>query len=194
MTEHPSSESQPTAECTDTSDTANARGLLFFSDVQALRMADTVSLHTTTAGGVIHADLSALNGDEPRIYTAKQQHLFPDAVERDRRRNIDVAADITGYDTQRRWHEHHLPGATAHTTLTRAHLNDAWRTITAFLRVGDILRLRWHCDNRSDDLTRFGLHRDDLAIVLNRGSRTWTFQLHVVVRPQHHRMITTASS
>ena len=64
-----------------------------------------------------------------------------------------------------------------------------WRTIAAFLRVGDILRLRWQADSTTDGLTAIGLHRDDLRIEVRRGARAWTFLLDVTVRPPHDRMV-----
>src|SRR6266545_3333956 len=132
---------------------ADPVGLLYISDVQALRAADAVAFHTTSDGvAYIDACLSSAGFGEPRIYTARQQRLFPDADRHDRRRRIEVAADIAGFGTQRRWHQHHLPGATAFTLVDTAQLDEVWRSVAAFLRVGDVIRLHWRADNRADAL------------------------------------------
>lgn len=171
-------------------DADQPRGLLYISDVQALQRAEVVSFHASDGVGLIHADLTAASCDEPRIYTAKQQHLFPDTVGRDRRRRIEVAADIAGYDSQRRWHDQRLPGATAFATIGGAPFDDVWRTAAAMLRVGDLVRLRWRADNNTDQLIALNLHRDELSLLVQRGKRLWTFLLDVAIRPQDTRMVT----
>ena len=175
-----------------TAEQENPRGLLFISDVQALRRADTVSFQAAGGGGVIDAALTAGASDRPRIYTAKEQALFPETCGPDRRRRIEVAADIAGFDTARRWHDHQLPGATAAATIGGAQLAEVWRSAAAFLRVGDVVRLRWHADVITDQLTSRGLHRDDLPIEIRRGARLWTFLLSVAVRPPDARLVTAA--
>jgi hypothetical protein len=178
------------------SDDENPRGLLFISDVQALRRADAVQLRAADGIGLIDARLTGLAGDDPRIYTAKQQHLFPDPVGQDRRRRIEVAADIAGFDPERRWHDHQLPGATASTSIGGAQFHEVWRSVVAFLRVGDIVRLRWHAGTNTgtgtDQLTARGLYRDELLIEVRRGKRLWTFLLDVSVRSPDARMVTAA--
>ena len=161
--------------------------------MQALRRADTVSLSAADGGGVIDAALTTLAGDAPRIYTAKEQALFPDTCGPNRYRRIEVAADIAGFDTARRWHDHQLPGATATATIDGAQLSEVWRSVAAFVRVGDIVRLRWHADVTTDQLTSSGLHRDDLLIEIRRGARLWTFLLHVAVRPPGTRLVAPAA-
>jgi hypothetical protein len=168
-------------------------GLLYVSDVQALRGADTVSFHTVDGEAYIHACLSGAVLGQPRVYTPRQQRLFPDAQRRDRRRRIEVAADIAGFDAQRRWHEHHLPGATAFTIIDAAQLDEVWRSLAAFLRVGDVIGLHWRADNPADVLRDPALHRDELRLAVRRGARWWMFLLDVQVRRDPARMITRAS-
>ena len=170
-------------------DDGQPRGLLYISDVQALRRAETVELRAGDGVGFIDACLTDAAGDQPRVYTAKQQQLFPEPVGRDRRRRIEVAADITGYDPQRRWHDHHLPGATAYARIEA--FDELWRTCIALLRVGDILRLHWRADNNTDQLIARGLHRDDLSLIVRHGKRVSTFLLEVAIRPQATRMVTS---
>lgn len=190
MAEHPDGEPGHTEPSTNGDE--NPRGLLSISDVQALRRAEAVAFAAADGVGLIDASLTTLAGDEPRIYTATQQRLFPDAVGRNRRRRIEVAADIAGFDVGRRWHDHQLPGATASATIGGAQFHDVWRSVAAFLRVGDVVRLRWQADNNTDQLIARGLHRDDLRIEVRRGTRLWTFLLDVSVRPQDSRMVTAA--
>ncbi len=170
-----------------TTDHQNPKGLLFVGDVQALRRADSVYFHA--AGGVGFVD-AILTSDDPGIYTAKEQLLFPDAVARDRRRRVEVDADIAGFDTHRRWYDHQLPNTTASATIGGAQFHEVWRSIAALLRVGEVVRPRWHAGNNTDHLNVFGLHRDELLIEVRRGRRLWTFLLDVSVRPQDTRMVT----
>ena len=165
-------------------------GLLCPSDVQALRAADTVTFHTSDTGGFIDASISSAAFATPRIYTRRQQQLFPDGDRLDRRRRITVGGDIAGFDQARRWHEHHLPAATATTTVHAAHLHEVWRSITALLRPADVIELRWRADDRTDPLSDPVLHRDELRLGVTRGSRGWLFLLDVRVRPEPARMVT----
>jgi hypothetical protein len=191
MANHPDSEpGHPPPSTSDS--TANPRGLLFISDVQALRRAEAVTFHAHDGAGSIDATLTTLAGDPPRVYTAKEQQLFPDAAGHGRHRRIDVAADIAGFDHQHRWHDRRLPNATAHTLIGGAQLDDVWRSIAAFLRVGDVLRLRWLADTTTNHLDSVDLHRDDLRVEVCRGTRLWTFLLHVAVRPGPDRIVTSA--
>lgn len=190
MAEHPDGEPGRTEP--STCDGERPRGLLFISDVQALRRAEAVSFAAADGAGSIDASLTSLAGDQPRIYTAAQQRLFPDAAGRNRHRRVEVAADIAGFDEHRRWHDHQLPGATASVSLGGAQFHDVWRSVAAFVRVGDIIRLRWQADNTTDPLITRGLHRDDLHIEIRRGTRLWTFLLDVSVRPSDARTVTAA--
>jgi hypothetical protein len=185
---------EPGHRLSSTSDgSENPRGLLFISDVQALRQAEAVTFHASNGVGFIDASLTALAGDPPRVYTAKQQQLFPDTAGYGRYRRIEVAADIAGYDSRRVWHDHRLPHATAVLLLGGAQLDELWRSVAAFLRVGDVLRLRWLADTTTNDLGGVGLHRDDLRVEVRRGKRLWTFLLHVAVRPPQARTVTTTN-
>jgi hypothetical protein len=166
------------------------RGLLYISDVQALQRADRVSFHYDNRQGYIHAGLTTWPFAEPRIYTATQQRLFPEADNVDRRRRIDVDASIVGFDEHRLWHERNLPGATAYHMIHTARLDEVWRSIAAFLRVGDTLTLLWRADNATDVLAAAGLHRDELRISVLRGSRRFEFLLDVSVTTSNARMIT----
>ncbi|WP_426513105.1 hypothetical protein ACPPVO_22165 [Dactylosporangium sp. McL0621] len=167
-------------------------GLLYRSDVYALRAADTVIFHTSGAGACIDACLSSAAFTEPRIYTTRQQRLFPDGDRLDRRRRISVAADIAGFGTDHRWHEHHLPGAAAVTVIDACGLHEVWRTITSLLRPDDVVRLHWRADATTDAVADPDLHRDELRLSVLRGQRRWMFMLDVQLRPEPARMITVA--
>ena len=170
--------------------TTDPIGLLHTDDVQALRAADVITFHTSASDGFLDAGLSSAAFAQPRIYTTRQQHLFPDGDRLDRRRRIEVGGEVAGFDVARRWHEHHLPDAAALCTFHAAHLDDVWRTIVALLRPGDVLRLHWRADDPADALTDPGLHRDELRLGVTRGTRRWLFLLAVHVLPEPARMVT----
>jgi hypothetical protein len=163
---------------------------LYIGDVQALRRADTVNFRSSLSGSWIDAGLESRSVAEPRIYTATEQRLFPDADAVDRRRHIVVAGDIAGFDDQQRWHDRYLPGATAFASINAAEFDEVWHSIATFLRVGDAIRMHWRADNMTDSLIDPELHRDDLSIAVHRGRRRWLFLLDVQVRPGPMRMIT----
>jgi hypothetical protein len=87
-----------------------------------------VSFHTGDTSTWTDASLTPPG---ERIYTAAEHRLFPDAEGLGRRRRIEVAADIVGYDDQRRWHERHLPGACAFAMIGAARFDDVWRSVAA---------------------------------------------------------------
>ena len=165
-------------------------GLLYVGDVHALRRAETVAFRSGDGSSWIDAGLFSAPAGTPRVYTATEQRLFPDADALDRRRRIPVVGDIAGFDERQRWHEHHLPTATAYATIGAARLDEVWRSISAFVRVGDMVRLHWRADNTSDGLVDPEWHRDELSIGIHRGRRRWMFLLDVQIRPDPARMIT----
>ena len=179
--------SQPGGGPPDADLEPDPHGLLYACDVQALRRADTVTIHAQDGLGSIRATLTA--GDGLRIYTASQQRAFPDAAGFPRHRLISLDADIAGFDTAGHWHEHDLSAA-ATLVIEHAALHDVWQTLTAFLHVGDILRLRFRADSAHDPLTGMSLHRDELHLLAHRGRRLWTFLLDVTVRSADTRMVT----
>ncbi|GIF02000.1 hypothetical protein [Paractinoplanes rishiriensis] len=171
-----------------TDDGPDPHGLLYYSDVKALRHADTITVRAQDGLGSIQATLTAPDG--LRIYTAQQQRAFPEAAGFVRHRRITVDADIAGFDSGRRWHDQ-LPGAAAATVIDTAALNDIWQSIAAFLRTGDVLRLRFRADSSHDPLSGYPLHRDELYLIIQRRHRRWMFLLDVTVRPSGNRMVTT---
>lgn len=161
-------------------------GLLYISDVQALRRADSV-VFQVQGDGTAHIDarLTTWAHPEPRIFTATEQRLFPDSDGGNRRRRITVAATIVGFDDDRHWHEQSLPGATAFHMIHAARLDDVWCSIAAFLRVGDFLALHWRASNNTQYLNDAGLHRDELRVGISRGRRQWTFLVDVGTCPDN---------
>lgn len=162
-------------------------GLLYASDLQALRRADTVTIRAQDRLGSIRATLTADGG--LRIYTASQQRAFPDAAGYRRHRVITLDADIAGFDTTGHWQEHDLRAA-ATLVIEHAALHEVWQSVTALLHVGDILRLRFRADSTHDPLTGTSLHRDELHLLVRRGRHQLTFLLEVAVRPTDTRMVT----
>jgi hypothetical protein len=187
MLDEPERDPQPAIP--DTDDRPDPHGLLYYSDVQALRRADTITVRSQDGLGSIQATLTA--PDRLRIYTAQQQRAFPDAAGFLRHRRITLDADIAGFDTDRRWHDQQLPGAAAATVIDNAALNEVWQSLAAFLRPGDVLRLRFRADSNHDPLAGYPLHRDELHLLIQRGRRQWMFLLEVTVRSDN-RMVTTA--
>ena len=170
-------------------------GLLYPNDVQALRAADTVTFHSSPDGvGWIDASLTTAAFADLRIYTVREQRLFPEGFRLDRRRRIAVAADIAGFDANRRWHEHQLPGASAVTVIDAAQLHEVWQSVAGLLRPSDLLRLQWRADDPADEPHDLELHRDVLRVGVTRGQRRWMFLLDVQVRPDPVRMITAPVS
>lgn len=171
-----------------TADGTDPHGILDPGDLQALRRADTVTVRAQDGLGSILATLTAPDG--LRIYTTQQQRAFPDATGYQRHRHITLDAEIAGFDADRRWHHHTLPGAAATTIIDHAALNDVWQSIAAFLRVGDVLSLRFRADSVADPLAAHALHRDELYLLVRRGQKVWTLLLEVAVRPAEARMVT----
>jgi hypothetical protein len=180
----------PDGEPPDADLEPDPHGLLYLGDLQALRRADTVTIHAQDGIASIRATLNAPHG--LRIYTAAEQRAFPDGAGLLRHRLITVDADIAGFDSAGRWHEHDL-GAAATLLIEHAALHEVWQTLTALLRVGDVPRLRFRADSAQDRLAGTGLHRDELHLLVHRGGRECAFLLHVTVRPASARMVTPAA-
>jgi hypothetical protein len=168
---------------------ADPHGQLYASDIQALRRADSITIHAQHGLGGIRATLNAPDG--LRIYTAAQQRAFPDAAGHARHRLITVDADIAGFDPAGHWHEHDLPAA-AGLVIEHAALHDVWPTLAPALHVGDVLRLRFRADRTPDFPLGAGWHRDELYLLVGRGRHRWTFLLEVTVRCTEQRMVTPA--
>jgi hypothetical protein len=166
-------------------------GPLDLSDVRALRRADRVSFHHHQGQGYIHADLTTWPPPEPRTYTPRQQRLFPDPDGVDQRRRIEVDTFIVGFDHTRRWHWHErtLPGASAVHIVHSARLDEAWRSIAAFPRAGDVITLHWQADNNTGHVAAAGPHRDEPRPGVVRGRRRWQFLVDVDVATQNGRMV-----
>jgi hypothetical protein len=189
MLDQPQRDPQPCNPNTDHGG-PDPHGLVYYSDVQALRRADTITVRAQDGLGSIHATLTAPDG--LRIYTTQQQRALPDAAGYQRHRRITLDADIAGFDNHRRWHEQQLPGAAAATVIDHAALHEVWQSIAGFLRPGDVLRLRFRADSSHDPLSEYRLHRDELHLLVQRGRRQWTFLLEVAVRTGDNRMVITA--
>lgn len=162
-------------------------GLLYRGDLHALRRADTITIHAQDGIASIRATVNAPHG--LRIYTATEQRVFPEGAGYRRHRLITVDADIAGFDPAGRWREHDL-SATATLVIDHAALHEVWQTLTAWLRIGDVPRLRFRADSTHDGPPAAGLHRDELHLLVLRGRREWAFLLEVAVRPASTRMVT----
>jgi hypothetical protein len=143
-------------------------------DIAALRCADTVSFHYNQRRGFIHADLDDHAGDR-RIFTARQQRLFPDTAILGRQRKVPVSTRMSGYDTAARgiaWTRDDAPQVSAFHLISSVRFNRVWQTIVGLLAVGDEIRLVWLADNNTETLREANLHADELTLIaIRRGRR-----------------------
>lgn len=135
-------------------------------DIAALRAAESVQFCRDYDGAsCVKLILSGTwDTSAPRIYTARQQRLFPhtSTMSGDRYRKLTARSSIQSV----------LGGATEHArcdhTLRRAQDNDEWQTIARIIKPGDVVGLRWRSGNDYQLITDVGLHRDELRMVLRR--------------------------
>lgn len=180
---------------TTTTDTA-----LSADDITALRMADSITFHygpagTSYVGTCIRVYLRGGHTDQPRIWTAREQRLFPEVgnIDTDRIRVImPDRSSLSGYSGSSgmsTWAGSDRPQAVAYHTMH--HRSDEWETITGLMRAGDSVRLSWLAGNNSDVLRKAGFHCDELRLSIHRGeSRVMRFLITRSVGPHNSaRMI-----
>lgn len=148
-------------------------------DIAALRAAEAVQFRRDCDGeSCLKPTLQGTwDADRPRIYTAREQRLFPHVsrVSGDRYRKIMVASDVRivmGGDTTHAQCRHDVRSAGS---------NDEWRTVARLLRPGDRVELRWKAGNDYPLITDAGLHRDELRMVLHRATNSPVFLIDAVV-------------
>lgn len=143
-------------------------------DIRALQMADRVHYHTHAGRSYVVAELDGGYSDRPRVFSRKEQELFPIVDKfggRDRSREIDAdhghttlsdysgrTGDFSGY-----------AGPYAHGT-------EMIRTVARQLREGDSLVFSWVASNNNENVKALGWVRDEFQLRTGRfpqeGERT----------------------
>lgn len=170
-------------------------GVLARLDLTALRLADAVTFHhnaSAEGGPRISLHLESRMSDEPRIFTATQQRVFPTADGRGRQRDIRLESSASGYASGG------LPGWSSSDArplfcfymIHSAQFSQSWRTVARLLRVGDRLALQWVADNNTETLIDAGLHNDQLHLYVHRAGDRLVFPIATSVCPDNSaRMI-----
>jgi hypothetical protein len=149
-------------------------------DVASLRKADSVTFHYFRGVGVIRAHLRGGYAAPRRIFTARQQRMFPDtdSYSADRKREIPVMTSMHGYEdggsTGWRLESGNDRGACNPSAFYMEHsgqYNPEWLTIANLTRPGDMLMLVWTADNNTSYIRDAGLHNDELTIKIVRGGK-----------------------
>lgn len=175
--------------------TAAELGVLTRDDLSALRLADAVTFHhnpIADGGPRISLHLESRMSDEPRIFTATQQRVFPTADGRDRIRDIRLESSASGYpsDGSPGWGSADAPHLSCFYMIGSAQFNECWPTIPRVLKVGDRLALHWVADNNTGSITDAGLHNDQLRLYVHRTGGRLVFPIAASVCPDNSaRMI-----
>lgn len=143
--------------------------------IAAMRLADSVSLHHTPAdGGEIRLYLDRFG--ESRIYTAREQRLFPqtDIGASDRATILPVSASLSGYGESLGsggWNLESAPDAVAFHMISSAQFQSEWRTVCALVKPLDVVGLVWTADNNTEIIRDAGLHCDEVRLTIDRGGK-----------------------
>ena len=168
-------------------------------DLIALRAADsvtwhigpTVGEHTTDRETTCTASLRERHASlTPRILTAGEQRaLRLDSDGFERRRSIPCDGRVMSWAVR-------YPGTKAWTGYAHVTSGDeAWPTVAASLKVGDVLTLKITADCQTGALTDAGFAVDTAYLKVARGKRDLTFELDTrVARADQsvNRMVTPA--
>lgn len=153
---------------------------LFTEDIAALRAAESVQFRRDFDGeGSVRAELTGTwDAESPRIFTAREQRLFPHttAATGGRYRKLTAMPQVRGVDGGKieavcRYDLRHVNGSR----------RNEWQTILRALRVGDLLGLWWVAGNDYPLITEAGLHRDELRLLLHRERNSPVFLIDAVV-------------
>lgn len=161
--------------------TVNTPQILTTDDVAALRKADSVTFHYFRGAGVIRAHLRGGYSNPPRIYTAREQRMFPntDSYSADRMREISVQTVLSGYASggETAWRmtdsgSSHTGGADSNPAAFHmehsGQYSPTWQTIARAIHSGDRIRLTWTADNNNETFRLASLHADELHLIIMR--------------------------
>lgn len=178
-----------------TATTVAELGVLTRDDLTALRLADAVTFHHNTIadrGPRISLHLESRMTDEPRIFTATQQRVFPTADGRGRIRDIPLESSASGYagNGSPGWTSADPAQLSCFYMIHSAQFTECWPTIPRLLKVGDRLALRWVADNNTETLNDASLHNDQLRLHVHRDPGRLVFPIATSVCPDNSaRMI-----
>lgn len=168
-------------------------------DVASLRKADSVTFHYFRGAGAIRAHLRGGYPGSLRIFTARQQRMFPDtsSYNADREREINVATAMHGYsdDIGTAWRlGDDYSGDCNPAAFYMEHsgqYNPKWLTIANLIHAGDVLRLVWTADNNTHYTRDAGLHADELTLtIVRKGKIVHTLHVaHSVMLDNSARMV-----
>lgn len=156
-------------------------------DIAALRAADDVTLHVFKGRGCVRARLRGYSA-QPRIYSAREQRLFPDVDAQLDWRTRDVVAShsVVGYSERAsmEWSDRSDPNYYAYASFVD---EAVWRTIAGVMRPGDSVHLSWIADNNCGNTREVGFHHDELRLLLTgpEGKNRRTFLARVEVGPDN---------
>lgn len=153
-------------------------------DITALRTADSVTFHLNIGfDSRYYSGIRCIERDftgEPRIYSAKEQRVFPVADGLERRRHITVPMNTAGGYDERGGSYAAGNGSQCFEMLSSSKYSDTWQTIAGLLKIGDEIRLKWTADYGSSPVTReAGVHVDQLLLMVQRANGS---RLHFIVR------------
>ncbi|KOV84761.1 hypothetical protein [Nocardia sp. NRRL S-836] len=150
-------------------------------DIAALRAAETVQFRRDFDGeGCVRAELRGSGeAESPRIFTAKQQRMFPrtNNASGGRYRMLTASPQVWA-----------VSGGDLTSAICRYDMSvddsrrAEWQTIVHALRVGDRLGLWWVAGNDYPLITVAELHRDELRLVLHREKHSPVFLIDATVR------------
>jgi hypothetical protein len=168
-------------------------------DVASLRKADSVTFHYFRGAGVIRTHLRGGYAAPRRIFTARQQRMFPDtdSYSADRKREINVITTMHGYEdggiTGWRLGDDYSGDCnpSAFHMEHSGQYSPAWLTIATLIHAGDVLHLVWTADNNTGYARDNGLHMDELTIKIQRNNKiVHTFHVaHSVTPDNSARMV-----
>lgn len=159
-------------------------------DITALRAADGVSFHVNDGAAYLMAGLNERYSSEPRIYSAKEQRVFPASRDYSTERNRKVMCGL-GFRVQNFHPSRPLYDGTVRYACFSyemfAQSSGEWRTIARAMRPGDQVRLDWMAGNDSPVMNDAGYHRDELRLILAGpdGKNVRTFLVDVYVGPDN---------
>lgn len=96
----------------------------------------------------------------------------------EQRIEIEVGGSVENLD----WHSTAVV-TSGFEMVNASQFNKEMRTIVGFLKVGDVLELKWVANNNSENMVRAGLVADELRLEVRRGKKVFYFNLEYSITP-----------